>query len=51
MTFGEGNKEETILFARKDKRFYAARQGESSVYEMAPGEPDNIEPKVKDLAS
>jgi len=51
VTFGEGNKEETILFARKDKRFYASRQGENSVYEMAPNEPENLEPKVKDLAS
>ena len=51
ITFGEKNQEETILFARKDKRFYAARQGEPSVYEMAPGEPDNIEPKLKELSS
>ena len=51
VTFGEENKEETILFAKKDNRFYAARQGEPAVYEMAPGEPDNIEPKVKELAS
>ena len=51
VTFGEENKEETILFARKDNRFYAARQGENSVYEMSPEEPANLEPKVKDLAS
>jgi hypothetical protein len=51
VTFGEDNKEETVVFARKDNRFYAARQGENSVYEMSPEEPTNLEPKVKDLAS
>ena len=51
VTFGEDNKEETVVFARKDNRFYAARLGENSVYEMSPEEPANIEPKVKDLAS
>lgn len=51
VTFGEDNKEETVVFARKDNRFYAARQGEASVHEMSPEEPTNLEPKVKDLAS
>jgi hypothetical protein len=51
VTFGEDNKEETIVFARHDNRFYAARQGEPSVYEMSPEEPDNLEPKVRDLTS
>jgi hypothetical protein len=51
ITFGEDNKEETVVFARKDNRFYAARDGEPSVYEMSPEEPDNLEPKVRDLTS
>jgi hypothetical protein len=50
VTFGEDNKEETVVFARKDNRFYAGRQGEASVYELSPEEPTNLEPKVKDLA-
>jgi len=51
VTYGEDNREETVVFARKDNRFYAARDGEPSVYEMSPEEPDNLEPKVKDLTS
>lgn len=50
VTFGEDNQEETVLFARKDKRFYAARQGEPSVYEMRTDEAESLEPKLKDLA-
>jgi len=48
-TFGEKNQEETIFYARKDKKFYAARQGEPSVYELSPNEPDNLEAKLKEL--
>ena len=51
VTYGENNQEETVVFARKDNRFYAARDGEPSVYEMSPEEPANLEPKVKDLTS
>jgi len=49
VTFGEKNQEETIFYARKDKKFYAARQGEPSVYELSPNEPDNLEAKLKEL--
>ena len=49
--YGENNSEETVVFARHDNRFYAARDGEPSVYEMSPEEPDNLEPKVKDLTT
>ena len=48
---GEANREETILFGRKNDHFYAARQGEPSVYEMSSGEPENIESHLKELAS
>lgn len=51
VTYGENNQEETVVFARHDSRFYAARDGEPSVYEMSPEEPDNLEPKVKDLTT
>ena len=51
ITYGENNAEETVVFARHDNRFYAARDGEPSVYEMSPEEPNNLEPKVKDLTT
>lgn len=51
VTFGERNQEETIVFGRKEKKFFAARQGEPSVYEMSPNEPANLETKLKDLSS
>ena len=51
MNRGERNQEETIVFGRASGKFYAARQGEPSVYEMSPNEPDNLETKLKDLAS
>jgi len=51
VTYGENNSEETVVFARHDNRFYAARDGEPSVYELSPEEPDNLEPKVRDLTS
>jgi Domain of unknown function (DUF4340) len=51
VTYGENNTEETVVFARHDNRFYAARDGEPSIYEMSPEEPTNLEPKVKDLTS
>ena len=51
VTYGENNQEETVVFARHDNRFYAARDGEPSVYEMSPEEPDNLEPKVRDLTT
>ena len=50
VTFGEANKEETILFGQKNKKFYAARQDGPSVYEMAPTEPDALQTKLKDLS-
>ena len=48
---GKDNREETILFGRKNDHFYAARQGEVSVYEMSPDEPKNIESRLKELNS
>ena len=48
---GEDNREETILFGRKNDHFYAARQGEPSVYEMSSGEPENFESHLKALTS
>ena len=49
VTFGEQNQEETVVFSRKDEKFYAARQGESSVYELSPNEPDNLLAKIREL--
>ncbi|OFV97750.1 MAG: hypothetical protein A3F68_12805 [Acidobacteria bacterium RIFCSPLOWO2_12_FULL_54_10] len=46
---GDSNTEETVLFGRKGEGFYTARQGEPSIYEMAPGEPENIETRLKEL--
>jgi hypothetical protein len=51
VAFGEDNKEETILFARRNDKFYAARQGEPSVYELSPNEPENLESKLKELTA
>jgi hypothetical protein len=51
VTFSESNKEETVLFGKKDKKFYAGRADSPSVYEMAPTEPEELEKKLKDLSS
>ena len=51
VTRGPDNLEETILFGRKNNKFYGARQGEPSVYELAPNEPENLENKIKELNS
>ncbi|MBI2818535.1 MAG: DUF4340 domain-containing protein [Acidobacteria bacterium] len=49
VTFGQQNQEESILFSRKDNKFFAAREGEPSVYELSPYEPDNLIPRIKEL--
>jgi len=55
ITFSEANKVETVLFAEKgkdkDKKLYAVRQDEPSIYEMSPSDEDQIKPKLKDLQS
>jgi len=51
VTFGEANKVETVIFAPKDKKFYAARQDESSIYEMSPNDQETVQPKLKALSS
>ena len=51
VAFGENDQVETILFSRRDGKFYAARQGEPSVYEMSPNEPEHLEAALKVLAS
>jgi Domain of unknown function (DUF4340) len=51
VTYGDDKKVETILFARKDKKFYGARKGEPSVYELSPNEPDNLLGKIKDVTA
>jgi len=51
ITFGEANKQETIVFAGKDKKFYGARVDEPSIYEMIPNGQDTIQPKLKALSS
>lgn len=51
VTFGEGNRQETILFGRKADKFYAARQGEPSVYELSPAEPASMEDRLKELTA
>ncbi|MBI4459679.1 MAG: DUF4340 domain-containing protein [Acidobacteria bacterium] len=48
---GEDNRAETILFGRNKDRFYAARQGEPSVYEMSPDEPATMESRLRELSS
>jgi hypothetical protein len=50
VTFSESNKEETILFGQKNKKFYAGRADSPTVYEMAPTEPEELEKKLKDLS-
>ena len=49
--FSEKNLEETVLFARRNNKFYAARQGEPSVYELSPTEPENLESKLQELTA
>lgn len=51
VTYGEQNKEETVVFGLRNKRFYAARQGEPSVYELGSSESGNLETKLKELSS
>jgi len=51
VTFGESNRQETILFGRKADKFYAARQGEPSVYELSPAEPASMEDRLKELTT
>ncbi len=43
ITFGEDNREETVLLALQDGKLYAARQGEPSVYELRADEKERIE--------
>ncbi|HWP85044.1 MAG TPA: DUF4340 domain-containing protein, partial [Terriglobia bacterium] len=47
--FGPENREETVVFSRKGGKFYAARLGEPSVYELSSNEPENLEAKIKEL--
>jgi hypothetical protein len=51
ITFGDQNQEEIILFSRRNNKFYAARQGEPSVYELSPTEPENLESKLSELTT
>jgi uncharacterized protein DUF4340 len=51
VTFSEANTEETVLFGKKNKKFFASRPDRPSVYEMSPSEPDDLEKKLKDLTS
>jgi hypothetical protein len=51
VTFGDQNQEEIILFSRRNNKFYAARQGEPSVYELSPTEPENLESKLSELTT
>jgi hypothetical protein len=51
VSFGEQNQTETILFSRRSGKFYAARQGEPSIYELSPNEPEHLEAALKVLAS
>jgi hypothetical protein len=51
VVFGEKNQEETIVFSRRNNKFYAGRTGEDSVYELSPNEPDHLEEQLKSLAS
>ena len=43
ITFGEDNREETVLLALQDGKLYAARQGEPSVYELRADEKERME--------
>jgi hypothetical protein len=49
VTFSEQNREETVIYARKNGKFYAARVGEPSVYELSEHEPDNLLTKIREL--
>jgi hypothetical protein len=49
VSYGKDNKQETVLYSRKDNKFYAARPGEPSVYEMSSAEPASIESRLKEL--
>ncbi|MBI4463984.1 MAG: DUF4340 domain-containing protein, partial [Acidobacteria bacterium] len=51
ITFGSENREETVLLGLKNKRFYAARQGEPSVYELNATEQESVETKLKDITA
>ncbi|MBI2816431.1 MAG: DUF4340 domain-containing protein [Acidobacteria bacterium] len=51
ITFGEQNKEETVIFGQKNKKFYAARQDSPSVYEMPASAPESLQTKLKELSS
>jgi hypothetical protein len=49
VTFGPQNTQETVLYSRKGDKFYAARQGEASVYELSSAEPASVETRIKEL--
>ena len=49
VTFGEQNREETVVYSRQDGKFYAARVGEHSVYELSSHEPENLLGKIREL--
>jgi hypothetical protein len=49
VTFSSENQQETVVYSRKDGKFYAARVGEPSVYELSPHEPDNLLAKIAEL--
>jgi hypothetical protein len=49
VTFGQDNRQETVIYARKGDKFYAARKGEPSVYEMSSAEPASMESRLKEL--
>ncbi len=51
VTFSESNKEETVMFGQKNKKFFAAKPDRPSVFEMSPNEPEELEKKLKDLSS
>ena len=50
VTYGEANKEETVLFGQKNKKFYGARTDGSSVYELGPNDQETVESKLKELS-
>ena len=51
ITFGEDNREETVLLALQDGKLYAARQGELSVYELRAEEKERIEESLGKFSS
>ena len=51
VTFGDNNREETVLLGQQDKRLYGARQGEPAVYEFSAGEIESVQSKLQDLAA